>query len=84
MSLMKVGLAMEFSCPTCGSPAVVFPERLDRNAPVKCQRCTAVLCTLGEFRRYADARGLARRNPSPISPRQPNEMALYLATGTDA
>jgi hypothetical protein len=75
---MKVALAMEFSCPTCGSPAVVLPERLDRHAPVKCQRCATVLCTLGEFRRYADARGVSRHNPPPISLRQANELPRYL------
>jgi hypothetical protein len=73
---------MEFSCPTCGSPAVVFPERLDKHAPVKCQRCEAVLCTLGEFRRYADERYGRRRKPSSAAARR--ALPRYLASVTDA
>jgi hypothetical protein len=44
-------LAAEFACRACGSPAVVFPDRLSDDAPVRCQRCRTVLCTLREFRR---------------------------------
>ena len=40
----------EFACRACGSPAVVYPDRLIDDAPVKCQRCRTVLCTLREFR----------------------------------
>jgi hypothetical protein len=43
-------LAAEFACRACGSPAVVYPDRLSDDAPVKCQRCRTVLCTLREFR----------------------------------
>jgi DNA-directed RNA polymerase subunit RPC12/RpoP len=43
-------LAAEFSCHACGSPAVVFPDHLSDDAPVRCQRCRTVLCTLREFR----------------------------------
>ena len=43
-------LATEFACRACGSPAVVYPDRLSDDAPVRCQRCRAVLCTLREFR----------------------------------
>jgi hypothetical protein len=43
-------LAAEFSCHACGSPAVVFPDLLRDDAPVRCQRCRTVLCTLREFR----------------------------------
>jgi DNA-directed RNA polymerase subunit RPC12/RpoP len=43
-------LATEFSCRACGSPAVVYPDRLSDDAPVRCQRCRTVLCTLREFR----------------------------------
>jgi predicted nucleic acid-binding Zn ribbon protein len=43
-------MAMEFSCPACGSPAVVYPDELTDDALVKCRRCEAVLCTLGELR----------------------------------
>ncbi|HWF95145.1 MAG TPA: hypothetical protein VG291_09340 [Xanthobacteraceae bacterium] len=46
--------ATEFSCRACGSPAVVYPDRLSDDAPVKCQRCRTVLCTLGEFRLAAE------------------------------
>jgi hypothetical protein len=42
--------ATEFACRACGSPAVVYPARLSDDAPVKCQRCRTVLCTLREFR----------------------------------
>jgi DNA-directed RNA polymerase subunit RPC12/RpoP len=43
-------LAAEFACRACGSPAVVFPERLSDHAAVRCQRCRTVLCALREFR----------------------------------
>jgi len=43
-------LAAEFACRACGSPAVVFPDRLNDDAPVRCRRCRTVLCTLREFR----------------------------------
>jgi DNA-directed RNA polymerase subunit RPC12/RpoP len=43
-------LATEFACRACGSPAVVYPDRLSDDAPVRCQRCRTVLCTLREFR----------------------------------
>ena len=46
--------AAEFACRACGSPAVVYPDRLSDDAPVKCQRCRIVLCTLGEFRLAAE------------------------------
>jgi hypothetical protein len=41
----------EFECPSCGSPAVEFPNILKSEAPAKCQRCKAVICSLAEFRR---------------------------------
>ncbi len=44
------GPATEFACRACGSPAVVYPDRLSDDAPVTCQRCRTVLCTLREFR----------------------------------
>jgi hypothetical protein len=51
--------AGEFFCRACGSAAVVYPAHLSDDAPVKCQRCRTVLCTLREFRRSAE-RGTAR------------------------
>jgi hypothetical protein len=45
---------MDFACRACGSPAVAFPDRLDDDAQVKCQRCEVTLCTLREFRLYAE------------------------------
>jgi hypothetical protein len=36
----------------------VYPDRLSDDAPVRCQRCLTVLCTLGEFRLSAE-RGMA-------------------------
>lgn len=51
-------LVTEFACRACGSPAVVYPDRLSDDAPVKCQRCRTVLCTLREFRISAE-QGLA-------------------------
>jgi hypothetical protein len=39
--------------------AVVYPDHLSDDAPVKCQRCQTVLCTLAEFRRVA-GRNLTR------------------------
>jgi DNA-directed RNA polymerase subunit RPC12/RpoP len=47
-------LAAEFACRACGSPAVVYPDRLSEDAPVRCQRCRTVLCTLREFRLSAE------------------------------
>jgi DNA-directed RNA polymerase subunit RPC12/RpoP len=44
----------EFACQACGSPAVVYPDRLSDEAPVRCQRCRTVLCTLREFRLSAE------------------------------
>jgi hypothetical protein len=44
----------EFACHACGSPAVVYPDRLSDDAPVRCRRCLTVLCTLGEFRLSAE------------------------------
>jgi hypothetical protein len=43
-------LVTEFACRACGSPAVVYPDRLSDDAPIKCQRCRTVLCTVREFR----------------------------------
>jgi hypothetical protein len=44
-------MPIEFRCLVCGSPAVEFPSILRNDAPVKCQRCRTVICSLGEFRR---------------------------------
>jgi hypothetical protein len=72
--------ATDFACGTCGSVAVVYPDQLSDDAPVKCQRCQAVLCTLAEFRLVAGRKltgfessvarnGYAFFMPSPRSPR---------------
>jgi ribosomal protein S27E len=53
------GFTMEFACPDCGSPAVVYPDHITDDAPVKCRRCHAVLCNLREFKRFARD-GMAR------------------------
>ncbi len=45
----------EFACRACGSPAMVYPDRLSDDAPVRCQRCRTVLCTLREFRLSAES-----------------------------
>jgi DNA-directed RNA polymerase subunit RPC12/RpoP len=58
-ALKAVELVTEFACRACGSPAVVYPDRLSDDAPVRCQRCRTVLCTLREFRLSAE-RGMAR------------------------
>jgi len=55
----ELELVTEFACQACGSPAVVYPDRLSDDAPVKCQRCRAVLCTLREFRLSVE-QGIAR------------------------
>jgi DNA-directed RNA polymerase subunit RPC12/RpoP len=47
-------IVTEFACWACGSPAVVYPDRLSDDAPVRCQRCNTVLCTLREFRLSAE------------------------------
>jgi DNA-directed RNA polymerase subunit RPC12/RpoP len=58
-ALKAMELVTEFACRACGSPAVVYPDRLSDDAPVRCQRCRTVLCTLREFRLSAE-RGMAR------------------------
>jgi hypothetical protein len=45
---------MEFSCKACGSPAIVYPDHFCDDAPLKCRRCDIVICTLGQFRLYAE------------------------------
>jgi ribosomal protein S27E len=55
-------IVTEFACRACGSPAVVYPDRLSDEAPVKCQRCSTVLCTLREFRLSAE-QGIASKPP---------------------
>ena len=52
-------LVAEFACLACGSPAVVYQDPLSDDAPVKCQRCQTILCTLREFRLSAEP-GMAR------------------------
>jgi hypothetical protein len=49
-------MRLEFKCPSCGSPAVEYPNILRNDAPVKCQRCKAVICSLDEFRRQVSGR----------------------------
>ena len=55
---------MEFSCPACGSPAVVYPDELTDDALVKCRRCEAVLCTLGELRSYTLEGAIPHNSPN--------------------
>jgi hypothetical protein len=61
---------MEFSCKACGSPAVVYPDRLSDEAPIKCRRCGIAICTLSEFRLYAEedvrAAGRERTEVGPV------------------
>jgi hypothetical protein len=52
---------MEFACKACGSPAVVYPDHISDDAPIKCQRCSVTLCTLSEFRVYAEGAAHAGR-----------------------
>jgi DNA-directed RNA polymerase subunit RPC12/RpoP len=53
-ALKAMEMVTEFACQACGSPAVVYPDRMSDDAPVKCQRCRTVLCTLREFRLSAE------------------------------
>jgi hypothetical protein len=73
-ALKALEMVTEFACQACGSPAVVYPDRMSDEAPVKCQRCRTVLCTLREFRLSAEkgtaamqayARGSDGLDPSP-------------------
>ena len=68
-AMNAVELVTEFACRACGSPAVVYPARLSDDAPVRCQRCRTVLCTLREFRLSAE-RGLARMQAFADGPDQ--------------
>jgi len=47
----------EFRCLVWGSPAVEYPSVLTVDAHVRCQRCKAIIATLGEFRRQVRADG---------------------------
>ena len=51
--MSTVRRAADFACGKCGSVAVVYPDQLSDDAPVKCHRCRTVLCTLAEFRLVA-------------------------------
>jgi hypothetical protein len=53
-ALKMLEVVTEFACQACGSPAVVYPDRMSDDAPVKCQRCQTVVCTLREFRLWAE------------------------------
>jgi hypothetical protein len=54
-ALKVLEVVTDFACRACGSPAVVYPDHLSDDAPVKCQRCRTVLCTLREFRLSAES-----------------------------
>jgi hypothetical protein len=51
----------EFSCESCGSPAVTFPAILDDDEIVVCARCQAPLGTYREFRRRLE--GMIKPDP---------------------
>ena len=41
----------DFACDVCGSPAVMFPARLEEKESVLCARCRTPLGTLESFLR---------------------------------
>jgi hypothetical protein len=70
---------MEFACPACGSSAVVYPDRLADDAPVRCRRCQIVRCTVRELRHFAED-GMARIELIPDRWR-PNDIVSGLRFG---
>jgi hypothetical protein len=68
-ALKAIELLTEFACQACGSPAVVYPDPMSDDAPVKCHRCRTVLCTLREFRLSAE-HGMARMQIRADGPHQ--------------
>ena len=42
----------EFTCPSCGSQSVCYPERTQMWRIVTCRACGTKLGTLAEFRRF--------------------------------
>jgi len=58
------GIPIEFACKACGSTAVAYPEHLSDDGLIKCRRCAAVLCTVGEFRSYVEG-GAVQINVAP-------------------
>lgn len=53
---------MEFACKECDSPAVVYPDHLRDDAPIKCQRCGVIICTVSEFRLHAEVVAVPGKN----------------------
>jgi transcription elongation factor Elf1 len=47
----------EFTCPSCGSQSVVYPQSPDDDASVVCRTCGTYLGTLSQFRRLLQSPG---------------------------
>jgi transcription elongation factor Elf1 len=44
----------EFTCPTCGSPALVYPRVLEADEPVACASCGEFVSTYDELKKRTE------------------------------
>jgi DNA-directed RNA polymerase subunit N (RpoN/RPB10) len=44
----------DIRCPTCGSPALVYPRVLEAVEPVACASCGAFVSTYGELKKRSE------------------------------
>jgi transcription elongation factor Elf1 len=49
-------MAEDFSCPSCGSPSVIYPNAGEDKGHVLCRACGEFLATRGQFRRFVEGR----------------------------
>jgi DNA-directed RNA polymerase subunit RPC12/RpoP len=57
----------DFACRACGSPAVLYPNLLEENAPVVCDRCGSKVCSYGELRQRAEQMIKTSRDSAEVS-----------------
>jgi hypothetical protein len=57
----------EFGCPDCGSPAVVYPKVLERDAPVTCAKCGAFVLTYSELKQRSESARTSGCQQAPLS-----------------
>jgi transcription elongation factor Elf1 len=48
----------EFSCPSCGSPSVLYCDAADDDERVVCGTCGTFLATRIEFRKFVEGRAV--------------------------
>jgi hypothetical protein len=57
----------DFRCPDCGSPALVYPKVLERNAPVTCAKCGAFVLAYSELKRRSESARTPEGQHAPLS-----------------